>query len=521
MRLPSLVIETDMRRNFGIFVRQSLALAILACPGWVLAMGLPFASPPLVVEAKGMGNAVVADGTLFNASAYNPALLDNKNDFAEVHFLQLNLGNDLFDIASYAFDFHNFDFSNINTDNLTNLQNSLQNVNQDFQDVSNGLKDMYNTGDVSTYDRGVTNLQNAVNNLQTAAKNLTNKNIQVGAGLNIALKFDEHWGFQAYNSTQAAAHISRGVLISDLLNVKSLPTFPNNGPSTMQEQAAVSQFYYSTQSILNAPLSGGQTTALYQAVTQYLSDGNLQTFSNSVSQIMYNISTENSQQALFNDFLPLTMLVYSDTVMMATYCLRPLEADNSLTVGANFKVVNRRISSINSFFLSTQNTNQFSDIGNDLKNDIQKTTWRWGVDLGILYYFDDPRIAVGACATDLFHSTATLDTQPNDPLYGLVTDSAPTVVRMGASYKPLKELTLNADVDDLFSNTSYYQGLGFDSHINFGFNYDVLGFLQLRGGITNDNLCGGLGLPLGIQYAFAVDNLTQSYNHYLQFDVAF
>ncbi|HEV2353012.1 MAG TPA: hypothetical protein VGR89_02115, partial [Puia sp.] len=337
------------------------------------------------------------------------------------------------------------------------------------------------------------------------------------------VKFDENWGFQAYNTTQAAFRVGRGSLVQALLDLQALPTLPSSSDSAVT--AAAVSMYNNTSTILNAFLTPFQQQSLSNAVSTLRASGGTQTdiqnFANSVSGILSSIDTQTSQQALFNDIAPITALVFSDTVLMATYCTRPLESDGNLTTGINLKAVNRRIASINSPFLAAQNTNGFSDIGNDLKNDLEQSTWRWGVDLGVLYYFDDPGISVGASATDLLHSTATLNTQPNDPLYGLVTDPAPTVVRVGASYKPVKDLTVNCDVDDLLNNTSYYDGLDYFSHIDFGFNYNLAGIVQLRGGVTNGNLCGGLGLPLGIQYAFAVDNLTQSYNHYLQFDVAF
>lgn len=500
--------------KLGKFLYWALALTFLACPGWILALGLPFASPPLVIEAKGMGNAVVADGTLFNATAYNPALLQNNVDFAEVH-LGLNLGNDLFGIVNYA----------TNSDNFNNLQNSIQNANSSFQEINNGLAAIGSgnlSGGSTTYNQGVAGLQNAVNNIQTAISNFTDKTLQVGAGLQFSFKIDDNWGFQAYNTSQAAFQVSRGSLVQALLALQALPTM--NGTSQGVTAAAVSM-YNNTSSILNAFLTTSQQQQLGNAVTTLKNSNgtntDIQNFANSVGSILSSVSSQTSQQALFDDIAPMTALVYSDTVLMATYCTRPLESDGNLTTGINLKAVNRRIAAINSPFLAAQNTNSFSDIGNDLKNDIQQSTWRWGMDLGVLYNFDDPRIAVGVSATDLLHSTATLNTQPNDPLYGLVTDSAPTVVRIGASCKVIKALTVNADYDDLFSNTSYYQGLDAFSHFDFGFNYDLGGIVQLRGGLTNDNLCGGVGLPLGIQYAFSVDNLTQSYNHYLQFDVAF
>lgn len=501
-----------MRIKPGKFPAWGLALALLACPPWVGALGLPFASPPLVIEAKGMGNAVVADGTLFNASAYNPALLQDNMDFGEVH-LGLNLGNDVFGMVDYL----------TNPDNLNNLQDSLKNVNSSFQEVKNGLVSIGN-GDLNgylTYNQGVTGLQAAVNDIQKAISTATGKTIQVGAGLQFAFKIDDNWGFQAYNTTQVAFQVGRGRLVDAILAIQSLPTMSNNGSA----KAAAVSLYHSAQQVLEAPLTPAQQQQLANAeATLEASSGtqsDIQTFANSVDGIMANISSDLSKQALFNDIAPITALVYSDTVLMGTYCVRPLESDGNLTAGINLKAVNRRIASINSPFLAAQNTGQFSDIGDDIKSDIQRSTWRWGVDLGVLYNFDDPKIAVGASAADLFHSTATLNTNPSDPLYGLVTDPAPTVVRIGASYKPIKDLTVNCDVDDLLNNTSYYEGLDYFSHVDFGFNYNLGGILQLRGGLTNGNLCGGLGLPLGIQYAFAVDNLTQSYNHYLQFDVTF
>lgn len=503
-----------MTNPFFKFLRQGVALALLTCPAWGESLGLPFASPPLVIEAKGMGNAVVADGTLFNASAYNPALLQNNTDFAEVH-LGLNLGNDVFGMVDYL----------TNSDNLNNLENSLKDVNPSFQEVKNGLATIGN-GDPNgylTYNQGVTGLQTAVNDIQKAISTATGKTIQVGAGLQFAFKINDNWGLQAYNTTQVAFQVGRGKLVEAILAIQALPTLPN-GSSSSAKAAAVS-LYHDTQQILEAPLTPAQQQQLANAEsTLEASPGNpsdIQAFANSVDNIMANVSSDLSKQALFNDIAPMVALVYSDTVIMGTYCVRPLESDGNLTTGINLKAVNRRIASINSTFLASQNTNQFSDIGDDLKDDIKQSTWRWGVDLGVLYNFDDPKIAVGASATDLLHSTATLNTNPSDPLYGLVTDSAPTVVRVGASYKPIRQLTINADIDDVFGNTSYFQGLDVFSHLDFGFNYNLEGIVQLRGGITNDNLCGGVGLPLGIQYAFSVDNLSQSYNHYLQFDVAF
>jgi len=466
-----------------------------------------------MIEAEGMGNAVVADGSLFNASAFNPALLANNIDFTEIRILGLNVGNDPIGIANYL----------TGSDNLNNLQNSLQNVNQSFQDINNGLNA---SGGVNyqLFNQGVTGINYAVGNIQTAISKMTDKSIQLGVlPIRIAMKFDDHWGFQVYNNTQMAVHISQGSLSQSILQLAAFPQMQGSSPA--QVQAAAVSFYNSSKSLVNAFLSPTQQQNLSNAITSFQAISNpnstdVANFATTINNVMTSVSPNQSDQTLFNDIAPITSIFFTDTVAMATYCTRPLEDDPAFSAGMNFKLVNRRITSINSNFLVNQNTNGSSDVGNDIKDDFQQTVLRWGVDLGVLYEFDDPKLAVGLAATDILHSTGTLNTNPGDPLSQnggpVVIDPAPAMVTAGLSFKPNRDLTLNADIEDMFSGSSDYQGLSFLYHLNFGFNYNLLGIFQLRGGVTNGNLCGGLGLPMGIQYAFAVDNLTQSYNHYLQ-----
>jgi hypothetical protein len=227
------------------------------------------------------------------------------------------------------------------------------------------------------------------------------------------------------------------------------------------------------------------------------------------------------QQALFNDVAVVTGLAYTDTVAMATYSFKPMEEDVPLTVGANFKLVNRRIGYVTSSWLS-DNVNQLSDISTQIKNDVNQSTMRWGLDLGFLYEFQEERVSLGLSAQDLLHSSAKINTQPGDPLYGVITDPAPTVVRFGASWHPIRVFVVEGDVDDLFSGSSFYQGLDITSHLKLGMAYDLAGLLELRGGISDSNLSAGVGIPfLGINYAYAMDDLSQSYNHYIQLSAAF
>ena len=490
-------------------------LAFLAVPGLSVAvdlgnLGTQFNVPEAQfnVTAEGMGEAGVADGTLYNATALNPALLANAPHFGEISF-GLSISNDIFTMANYL----------TNSNNINNIQSAFQNLAPSMQEITQGLQQT--TPNVTEINQGLAGVQNAISNLQTAAATLTDKAIQLGAGFNITLKFDDHWGFQAYNNTHGVLQVIPESGLSALEKMQALPTIQGSTPSAVY--SAASSFLGSAATVLQALLPS-QAVSLQAAVTTFEANqtaAGVTQFANSVSIIVSSVNQTTFQNALLTNIAEITGLVYTDTVAMATYSLTPME-ETPLTVGLNFKVVNRRIGYVNSNWLSTQNINDSSTITNEMKNDIDQSTFRWGVDLGLLYEFEELGLSVGASAQDLLHSSATIHTQPGDPLYGIITDPAPTVIALGASWHPINPLILNADLDDLFSAASYYEGMSITSHAKLGAAFNVLGFLQLRGGVSNSNLSGGFGVPfLGLDYAYAVDDLTQSYNHYLNFKVVF
>jgi hypothetical protein len=247
----------------------------------------------------------------------------------------------------------------------------------------------------------------------------------LGAGFNIALKFDDHWGFQIYNNS----HALLGLSVSG--NVENI-----SGPA------------------------------------------------------------------------------YFDTVAMVTYNIAPLEDETPLTVGVNLKVVDHRMGMIN----TSGSPGDFSGFQNQLDKAFNQDTFRWGVDLGLLYDFPAEHVAFGLSALDIIHSAGTIDAKVGDPLYGANLDPAPVIVKFGVSWHPIKPFVINADLDDLLSSSSYYSGQGFGNHAKLGFAYDLLGFLLLRAGFSNGNPSFGGGLPfLGINYAYAVDDVSQIYTHYLIF----
>ncbi len=344
-------------------------LLALALPVLARATSLPgeLNNPPdpLNVEAEGMGEAAVADGTLFNATAFNPALLSN---------------------APYRGEFGlGFDASS-----------------------------------------GVTGISNY---LSSGSTDLPPTTVNIGAGFNLALKFDDHWGFQIYNNSHGLYQIN-------------LPT---------------------------------------------------------------NVET-------------ITGPDYLDTVAMATYSFNPLEDVPPLTVGANLKLVDHRIGTLD----SAEAPGNFSNVNNPF----HPSTLRWGLDLGLLYEFQPEHVSMGLSALDLFHSAETIDNTVGDPLYGVNLDPAPVVVKFGASWHPIGPFVLNADMDDLLSDTAYYSinpGLG--SHIKLGAALDLF-LLQLKAGLSNGNVSLGLRIPfLGLDCAYAVDNLnavdnsSEVYSFFVDFKV--
>ena len=342
-------------------VKLFILCAALVLPGLGGAVGLNNPPDQMNVAAEGMGDAVVADGAFFNGTAFNPALLSNAPYSGEIA-MGLNASDSLFSMGDY---------------------------------------------------------------LSSGSATLPAKAINFGAGLNIALKFDDHWGFQIYNNTHG--------------------------------------------------------------LFQFVRSGNV---------------------------VNITGPAYLDTVGLVTYSFNPLEDETPLTVGANLKIVDHRIGFIN----SSDNGGSLSNFAGQLESNIHQDTLRWGLDLGVLYEFSQEKLAFGLSALDLLHSAGTTDTKVGDPLYGVNLDPAPVAVKFGASWHPINPFVLNADLDDIFSDTSAYQGSDLGTHLKLGMAYDVLGIVVLRGGLSNNKLGGGLGIPfLGLDYAYAVDNITQVYTHNLQF----
>ncbi len=472
----------------GLFGFSSLVSA-----GGVLSSNsVPILSPvQMSVVGQSMGDAIVGDGTLFNATSYNPALLENAPGTLE--FLQLdgNVSNDTLGVIN---NLSSFDFDSLGS----------------IGDILDGY-----------INNNSSEINSALTPLDSFSGAFLNKTLQLGLSDNLAVKVTNNFGVEVYNNSQLLVRVLPGTTLQNLIGV------PINANSVTAVGAAVTIFQNNIQTTVNQFLTIAEQSASV-TIAQDIQNlkngggGNLQAAAdklksdaNSILHIDLSNLYNQIENALLKSLVYINALAYSDTVAMGTIDFDPFE-DFPLTIGINGKVVRRYFSWAAELAPSTDIVNQ----GNNLGNDLAQATTRWGVDLGFLYK-PEQDISFGLSFEDLLKASATI---PNaavttDILYNVITDPAPTVTRIGLSWRPIHEFILNSDIDDVFSTTSYYTGLDLFSHFKFGTALTLAGIFQLRGGFAENNFSGGLGIQLGflgLDYSYAVDELSDVYNHYGQ-----
>ncbi|HTA75905.1 MAG TPA: hypothetical protein VK791_01970 [bacterium] len=475
-----------------------LGFSSFAHSGGVLSTNSAPIIPPVQMSIVGqsMGNAIVGDGTLFNATSFNPALLGQAPGTLELLQLEGNVSNDVFSEIN--------NYSNFNFDSLGSIGNILDGY------VNNNASE----------------INSALTPLDSFSGTFLNKNLQLGLSDNLAVKVTNNFGIEVYNNSQLLVKVLPGTTLQSLTSV------PINSNSVSGVGAAVTIFQNGIQNSVNqflttAEQSGSVTIAQDIQNLKNGGGGNIQAAANKLQTDAKNIlgvDLSNLYNQIANTLLQsliyVNALAYSDTVAMGTIDFDPFE-DFPLTVGINGKVVRRYFSWAAQLAPSTNIVDQ----GNNLGNDLQQPATRWGVDLGFLYK-PESDLNFGLSFEDLLKSSATIPNSsvPGDVLYQVITDPAPTVTRIGVSWHPLHEFVLNGDMDDVFSTTSYYTGLDLFSHLKFGAALTLAGILQLRGGFGENNLSGGAGIQLGfvgLDYSYAMDELSYTYNHYAQFKLVF
>ncbi|HVZ80817.1 MAG TPA: conjugal transfer protein TraF [bacterium] len=466
------------------------AFAVILMPVLALAQApavLKLPPSQVNIVAVGMGNAVGADGTLFNATAFNPALLGRAPHGVEAFSLGLNISNDVFGLIDYL------DNLNFNPDSA-------------FKSIADG----YNTSNSAEVNQGLGEIQDFL-------KHLTDKAVQAGVGGNVAVRLDKHFGIQVYNSTHAFTQVWQGNLSQAILGI------PLDSNSDTNIQAVYNAMSNSIQAGLDESLSSSQQSSVSSDIAA-LKNGteSLDTFKQNVGSTLSGVDTEalgkNILNHLTDDMGILTALVYIDTVAMATYSFQPVEKElPGLTVGANLKIVNRHMAYDRFSFNN-------SNIGDTFKDEITASTTRWGFDLGALYELPNLPLDLGLSILDLFHQGASETAPSNSLLAGFMSDPAPTMVNLAASYHPIPDLRLNGEVDDIFSSSSLYTGDASASRIKLGATYTLGGFFNARLGFGNQNLSLGAGVLagfFGLDYSYGADDLSQAYNHYAQMRFVF
>jgi hypothetical protein len=279
-------------------------------------------------------------------------------------------------------------------------------------------------------------------------------------------------------------------------------------------------------------LTPSQQSAIASETTAYKNGSeDLNTYAQNSVSILYSGDPTIDQQALqdkliknivgnlADDLVYTNALAYGDIVGMVTTAF---DVAPNLTAGVNFKVVQRYFAwdtlSVGSILHSD------SAQGKDFVDNLKQSSTRVGIDVGFLYKLD-AGLNAGLSFQDFIKASLNKPIfSPGSAMEGMLSDSAPLVTRLGVSWHPIHEVSLNADVDDLFSTTSYYTNYDLFSHFRFGSALTLAGILQLRGGFANNNLAGGAGVMfgfLGVDYSYAMDDLSQSYNHYAQLRLAF
>lgn len=476
----------------NIFVSGILAMVALAATRAQAQVPLVLKLPPAQVNviAEGMGNAVGADGTLFNATSFNPALLNRSPHGVEAFVLGADVSNDIFGVIDYI---QHLDFE----------------ADQVYQELSYGINN----------NNGVSITQ-GLNSVQSLVDNLTDKALQAGAGFNVAVRFDKHFGFQIYNSTHAFSQLWRGNLTNALLAVP----LPYSSASNSAIANAVTVMAGDLQKGINEVITPAQQSSVSSDITA-LKNGSedLDTFVSHVTSTLSSIDPNALKQALLNslvdDMATLTALLYSDTVVMGTYSFQPFEKEvPGLTVGANLKLVNRH------FVYDSFTFGGNSGIQDSFIDTFKQATNRWGFDFGALYELPTIPLDFGLSVLDLLHSSATVTGPAGSLVNNFLTDPAPTMVSLSASWHPLPALRVNGEVDDIFSSSSLYDGNNGASKIKLGADYTLAGFLNLRTGFGDQNFSAGLGLMagfFGLDYSYGIDDLSQSYNHYAQMRLVF
>ena len=171
----------------------------------------PILSPTqMSIVGSSMGNAIVGDGTLFNATAFNPALLGNAPGTVELLQLNLSISNDDINVFNYL------DPAGFTTDVNSMATNISNTINNNINAINpSGLSQNLINGFINPSSANNAIVTSSLTAFDSTINNLASKALEVGVGDNFAVKVTPNFGIEIFETAHALAEIRPGSLIQD------------------------------------------------------------------------------------------------------------------------------------------------------------------------------------------------------------------------------------------------------------------------------------------------------------------
>jgi hypothetical protein len=430
------------------------------------AIALPISPNREDVKAIGMGKTQIANGQSFNAMMYNPALLARNKFRFDVFGFQATLPR----TTLKAIDF----ISSHKTQFTTGL--FLRQISEGITEFNNATTPAQADAAIQKINSGLTFMNSLQSNVIGSEENPRTHGIGLVPNVQVQLG---NWGFSLYAAAQSGFQVNAGRTVSDILSLK-LPSDPND---------------FTVEAITN------------------------------LANIILPLFDPNTGDLDLSQALPEVYAVsYIDVVGAAGYAH---DFGGGLYVGANLKVVNRRLST------KRVASDVLDNIVSEARQDFQSSQTGFTFDLGGLYTLPATGTQIGVSFQNIIpiqkiSSYASVNTE-----VGVIADyqydsggnkivngngdtalvavqqlvkiripfdlETPLIANAGALHPITEDWDIALDWSDIFS-----QDVRFENYIQrfrIGTEYrleaikDVLG-VALRTGLADNQITLGLGLNL-------------------------
>jgi len=446
------------------------------------------------VKAIGMGKSHIANSHGFNAMMYNPALLTNKKFTFDLVKAGFNLPVKTLKTFSWV------------SDNANQFKSGgfLNDLNAAFKEYDMAQSPQAKIDAIKKIREALKFPDELIKETVGSQDEPNIHGIQIVPSFQVQY---ENWGFSLFSNVQTGFQVSPGNSINELLSL-NIP----EGAESLDLAAA-------------RKLEGVLST-LFDA-----------------------------QGNLANEALPqIFALSYLDIVAAVGY---GYDYSDELKLGANLKLINRRLSAKN---IEKEN---ISNLGSSLRKDFKASITGLTADVGATYFYRETGTTFAFSVQNLIpvqkiSSDADLSfvdsenyyytDQNGNPYVGYInpTDGSfipdaagdtmiysvsqkikavvpvelkvPTMVNIGFSHPLQENWDVSAEIVDMFKSNEIYESYG--ERFRIGTEYRILNdMLAFRGGFADKNLTFGAGLNFKIiqlDAAYAYDNFIGDKAYYLQ-----